>query len=104
MNRAYKIGRSYEYKVKKQLEAEGYTVVRSAGSHSEYDVIGLREGEPVRCIQVKMTKSEAGMKRLLTTFQPTTYAGQRPWRSELWVWHKGKWYTSTSGLKLSNSD
>ena len=90
----YTIGRSYEYRAKKQLEAEGFQVVRSAGSHSEWDLIAVKPGIQVRCIQIKRTKSERGMKQLLRAFQPTICGGPQPWRSELWVWYKGRWYTS----------
>jgi Holliday junction resolvase-like predicted endonuclease len=38
---AYRRGRAYEYKVKKQLEREGWTVLRTAGSHGLFDLIAI---------------------------------------------------------------
>lgn len=43
-NKHYKVGRSLEYAVKKALEQDGYTVFRSAGSHSQADLIAIRVG------------------------------------------------------------
>ena len=44
-NRRYEAGRRYEYKVKKQLEKEGWTVLRMAGSHGLFDLVALRHLE-----------------------------------------------------------
>ena len=41
-NRNYNKGRAYEYKIKKRYEKLGYTVFRTAGSHSPADLIALR--------------------------------------------------------------
>jgi len=38
----YERGRAYEYKIKKQLEGEGWTVVRTAGSHGPFDLISIK--------------------------------------------------------------
>jgi Holliday junction resolvase len=38
-NRNYVNGRAFEYKTKKKLEQMGYTVFRTAGSHSKVDLI-----------------------------------------------------------------
>lgn len=35
----YRAGRAYEYACKKKLEAEGWTVLRTAGSHGEADLV-----------------------------------------------------------------
>jgi len=88
-NRNYTAGRSYEYKAKKVLEREGYTVTRAAGSHGKWDLIAVKEGssEPVRCIQIKRTKTEAGVKQLFGKFVPETNGNAfMPYRHELWVW------------------
>lgn len=35
----YRAGRAYEYACKKKLEAEGWTVLRTAGSHGDADLV-----------------------------------------------------------------
>jgi hypothetical protein len=42
-NSKYVRGRAYEYKVKRQLESEGWTVLRSAGSHGYFDLTAIKE-------------------------------------------------------------
>lgn len=41
-NKNYAAGRRYEYACKKKLEAEGWTVLRTAGSHGDADLVGYR--------------------------------------------------------------
>ena len=41
-NRNYIRGRQHEYDVKTLLEKAGYTVVRSAGSHSLFDLVAIK--------------------------------------------------------------
>ena len=43
-NKHYKVGYSLERDVKIALEQDGYTVFRSAGSHSQADLIAVRTG------------------------------------------------------------
>jgi hypothetical protein len=43
MNIRYIKGRRLEYKVKKELEKNGYIVIRSAGSHSPFDLVALKQ-------------------------------------------------------------
>ena len=62
-NKMYARGRAKEYRVKKQLESEGWFVIRSAGSHSIVDLVAFMsaptDSEPsgyllrVRFIQCK---------------------------------------------------
>jgi hypothetical protein len=98
-NRNYVNGRNYEYKCMRTLEAEGYATIRTAGSHGFADVIGFKLGVPVRCIQIKRTKSPSQLRRLLSQFKPEhidnpsdTYES---WVHELWVWHDAKWHTAS---------
>jgi hypothetical protein len=42
VNRNYKKGRRFEYKVKALLEKCGFYVMRTAGSHSKFDLIAIR--------------------------------------------------------------
>lgn len=48
----YQRGIALEYKIKKLLEHEGWTVLRTAGSHGEYDLIAYKNREVI-FIQLK---------------------------------------------------
>jgi hypothetical protein len=50
----YTRGRTAEYQAKKELEKQGYYVVRSSGSHSCIDIIAI--GVNIKLIQIKRTK------------------------------------------------
>ena len=52
MNTNYKKGYRIELKFKKQLEQEGYFVVRSSGSHGLFDLVAFNTSE-IKLIQVK---------------------------------------------------
>lgn len=41
-NKNYVSGRNLEYRIKHYLESKGYTVIRSAGSHTEIDIVALK--------------------------------------------------------------
>lgn len=43
----YQNGTRFELRVKKQLEEDGYLVVRSAGSKGRVDLIAMKQGEHV---------------------------------------------------------
>lgn len=90
----YSRGRAYEYKAKQELEADGYTVIRAAGSHGPYDLIAFKGPEPVRCIQIKHTKVAGGPEALLKKWKPTAGYSAENYREELWVWYGGKWHKS----------
>lgn len=55
-NRHYLRGRRLEYQVKKDLENQGWTVMRTAGSHGFADLIALRD-DKIRFIQCKTLAS-----------------------------------------------
>ena len=55
----YDTGRRLEYKAKKELEALGYTVVRSAGSKGPFDLVAIGEND-IRLIQVKKATASKG--------------------------------------------
>lgn len=44
MTTNYARGRAFEYRVKEHLEALGYRVIRSAGSHSPVDLVAFGRG------------------------------------------------------------
>lgn len=56
--KTYAKGRRYEYRLKEELEKRGYLVIRSAGSHSPFDLIAIpiNSEEPIEAIQVKTGK------------------------------------------------
>lgn len=86
MNRNYTLGRAFEYKRKKFWESIGWTVVRSAGSHSFADLVLLHPEVAPVTVQCKRCTSEAEAKRLCKAFKaattPTKYYGQL---LECWV-------------------
>lgn len=60
---AYKKGADFERRVKARLEEQGYTVFRSAGSHTLVDLIAFNEEGKVLFVQCKggkrgMTKQQ----------------------------------------------
>jgi len=59
MKSAYKKGASFERKVKKLLEEAGFTVVRSAGSHSGADLLVKELNLAIQC---KALKSFSGYR------------------------------------------
>lgn len=97
----YRRGRAAEYELKKKLEKEGYTVLRTAGSHGPFDLIAYTDDDsnPVRFIQVKTTKSESVKDQLLNAGKDTSLelSGGDPsawptYTQELYVKQGGKWY------------
>lgn len=58
MSNQYRRGRRLEYQVKKDLESEGWTVLRTAGSHGFADLVALR-GANIKFIQCKLIAKQA---------------------------------------------
>jgi len=59
----YRKGRAKEYRIMARLRMEGYNIVlRSAGSHSAVDVIGIRDGDEgifgKRYVEIKLIQSK----------------------------------------------
>ena len=80
-NKNYQRGRRFEWEVKKDLEKQGYAVMRTAGSHGAYDLIAIYDGTSlyVRFIQCKVVKKLTdGVKKTLLkelkTSSPVTKA------------------------------
>lgn len=76
-NLNYLRGRSREYKIKQELEKEGYVlVVRTAGSHSPVDIIGIKEMwiDPKEglCFTGKLVQSKVSYKYKETKKSITT--------------------------------
>ena len=56
VNKNYIAGRRFEYKVKHYLEDSGYIAIRSAGSHSPFDIIAIK-GDKLLLLQLKHYKN-----------------------------------------------
>ncbi len=90
----YSKGRVYEWKAQKELEAEGYVVVRSSASHSPIDLIAVGCGS-IKIIQVKSTK---GDKVYMNTYKEDI-SSLREMKvpdnvtREIWVWRRYKGWT-----------
>ena len=81
---AYAAGRRLEYRARDELIAQGYTVVRSAGSKGPIDLVAI--GRTVRLIQVK-ARSPRRADRLKLAAVSTPRGVQR----EIWQWQAGTW-------------
>jgi Holliday junction resolvase len=68
-NANYESGRRFEYKIAKELRAEGHVVMRTAGSHGPFDLICITPEGDVGLIQCKRVKTDAEAKRLTTKFR-----------------------------------
>lgn len=85
-----------EYKAIKELEKQGYTCIRSAGSRGEWDIIAYRDGFPnpegfyeFRFVQVKRSKTfkQGGITveknkfvKAVVSFERWRYADKRGFR------------------------
>jgi Holliday junction resolvase-like predicted endonuclease len=84
----YESGRASEYKVQKELEAQGYCTTRAAGSKGKIDVIAWND-EHTRFIQVKTFLTRVGSYKAdilaieAISFPPNATA-------ELWIRQRGK--------------
>ena len=85
MNRRYQKGRRAEYKTAKLLEADGYLVQRSAGSH-KWDLTAFRGIEPVKVIEVKCNIGEAAAMREVKRLRKLFHIWA-PVDIECYVWH-----------------
>ena len=80
----YTTGRRLEYRARDELIAQGYTVVRSAGSKGPIDLVAI--GCHVRLIQIKSGPPRpSDRKRLRAVLAP------RGTRREIWQWQAGAW-------------
>lgn len=65
----YRRGADFERKLKKQYEAWGYLVVRSAGSKGAIDLVGIHPTEPTVLIQAKLGKTTASERANLAVLK-----------------------------------
>ena len=68
-NPNYKAGRAFEYERRLAWRKEGYEALRTAGSHGSFDIIAVKDGEPVHLIQCKRADDTATAKRLADKFR-----------------------------------
>ena len=57
VNKNYVSGRRFEYAIKKALEKLGWIAIRSAGSHSPFDIIAIKGG---RILLLQLKKYRGG--------------------------------------------
>ena len=70
-NPNYVAGRNYEYRIKKMYEMTGFEVCRTAGSHSNFDLIAIKPNH-ITFMQLKAyepgkTELERELEKLLET-------------------------------------
>lgn len=65
----YEAGRRIEYRVKKDLELKGFTVMRTAGSHGHFDLIAYEPKGLIHLIQLKYSNKESPTKDEIKKFQ-----------------------------------
>lgn len=82
----YAIGRRLEYLARDELQRQGYTIVRSAGSRGPIDLCAIR-GDAIILIQVKKSAADvsAGVKALQEVPVPLSV------RREVWQRVRGGW-------------
>jgi hypothetical protein len=64
-NKNYQRGRRLEWQVKKDLEQEGWHVMRTAGSHGAYDIVAIREKNGFT--EIKFIQCKSGGKTINIT-------------------------------------
>jgi hypothetical protein len=105
-NANYIRGRAIEYRGKKELEQAGYYVVRSAGSHSAFDLVAWNDQE-ILFIQCKREKKSAKnpkkKKYKRDLIQIDTIKIPPNGRKEFWIWRDRKGWTK-SRQPSSHSD
>lgn len=70
-NKNYIRGRAFEYSVMHDLQSEGYTCYRTAGSHGAYDVIAFKPTE-ILLIQCKTKLTKRANEHLVKTQEDMT--------------------------------
>ncbi|MCW2279284.1 Holliday junction resolvase [Heliophilum fasciatum] len=100
----YQRGYEIERKIVQELTNRGYLVVRSAGSHSKIDVLGIRKDRIV-AVQSKRTKafSPSAYRKEIAEIQEVirNYELGDVLEFEFWVWVDRKGF---SKWKITQSD
>lgn len=76
-NKNYLKGRRFEYEVMNELRANGFSAMRTSGSHGHFDVIGIKLAngqQHIKFIQCKVIQkySASAMKKLILDFNKNT--------------------------------
>ena len=84
----YKRGYRAELAARKEMETQGYTVLRAAGSKGPFDLVAFT-GKTVRFIQVKRARNgnsglTKAVKELVDVLVPPCAV------KELWIWRDGR--------------
>lgn len=84
----YRRGYRAELKAKEELEAEGFAVLRAAGSKGPFDLVAFNK-EIARFVQVKRVKN--GSRGLAKALRELERVPVPPCaRKELWLWRDGE--------------
>jgi Holliday junction resolvase-like predicted endonuclease len=78
MNKNYNRGRAFEYEIKAKYQKLGFSVLRTAGSKGEFDLIAYHPKELVQMIQCKRVKSLAEGGRIANAFRVTPHSWKNP--------------------------
>ncbi len=88
---------------KLDLEDAGYTVITAVEGYP-WNLVGTIEGStlPVKCVQVKRTRTEKGARILQGKYQkPNLPSGFQPYQHALWIWIDRKgWYHRLTDLSV----
>lgn len=80
-NLNYLRGRRFEYERMKFYREKGYEVLRSAGSHGDFDLVAYDFPRPVLLVQCKVVNTKKQATRLIINFeadaQPSKFFHQR---------------------------
>lgn len=87
----YKRGAEIEYRIKNALEAEGWYVMRSAGSKGLLDLLAINKKGEMFCIQAKRTKAKnipwSKYKEEIKELEKFSEEYNNPnLRVEFWIW------------------
>jgi Holliday junction resolvase len=61
---AYTRGRAFEYRIKEKLEEDGYTVWRTAGSHTPCDLLALKPPGPYWHPRLLFVQAKGGTRSM----------------------------------------
>jgi len=89
VNTSYKKGYTQELNAKKELEEQGYTVIRSSGSHGAFDLVAF-DFNHFRLIQVKAKKVFSRKEREIEIKKLGEYSKKVPHNARIELWIKLK--------------
>ena len=95
-NKRYLSGVRAERKLKAQLEAEDFLVIRASGSHGAFDLVAIpRYGDMIKLIQVKSVKGQQTIKAINKVMDKFFVTLPLPdsihYTQEIWIWANHKW-------------